>query len=286
MAVDLEELIGRVEDSDISTIKRIVTGVLSIINDPQSTVKELKELIEVDPPLTARVLKTANSAYYSSGRRIGEIEQAVIWIGYAELKEIVLRQKVCELFQRKERIGLYSRPDLWIHSVAVAIMAKMICRREFGERGENLYAAGILHDLGLIIEDQFLHEQFVEIVQYAGDKGISLLESEYRTLGFDHADIAGALAEEWNLPGDFVTSMGAHHDSFDAPESYARMDIILFIANLLAQRIGYGYGGLKVDAEKSYDRCMEALGLNGEALELIVNELKVEIDRMKDRELV
>jgi putative nucleotidyltransferase with HDIG domain len=286
MPADMRELIERVGESDISTIKRIVMGILRIMNDPRSSVRELKELIEVDPPLTGRVLQTANSAYYSSGRQIDEIEQAVIWIGYQELKEIVLRQKVCEIFQKTRGTGSYSRRTLWIHSVAVAVLGKMIYRREFGERGENLYAAGILHDIGLIIEEQFLNEQFTEIIRRVDEDGISLLESEYRVLGFDHADIAGALAEDWNLPPEFVTCMGSHHDSFDSPDTYSRMDLTLFLSNVIAQRIGFGYGGLIVDADKTYDGCMAALDLGADALELIVTELRVIMDRLKNRELV
>jgi len=73
-----------------------------VINDPESSAKDLKDIIEIDPPLTARVLKVANSAYYCSLRKISEIQHAVIWIGYDVVKEIALSQKVCEAFDQDE----------------------------------------------------------------------------------------------------------------------------------------------------------------------------------------
>ena len=79
---DLQVLIEAVDGSELSSIKAIVGGIVRIINDPRSSAKDLKELIEVDPPLTARVLKIANSAYFSLQRRISEIAQAVILIGF------------------------------------------------------------------------------------------------------------------------------------------------------------------------------------------------------------
>ncbi len=79
-----------------------------MINDPESGAKGLKDIIEIDPPLRAGVLKAANSAYYCSMRKISEIQHAVIWIGYDVVKEIVLSQKVCEVFDQDETISGYS----------------------------------------------------------------------------------------------------------------------------------------------------------------------------------
>jgi len=161
----ISKIIELVDKSEISSIQSVVSGIIDVINDPESSAKDLKDIIEIDPPLTARVLKVANSAYYCSLRKISEIQHAVIWIGFDVFKKIALSQKICEMFDRNEIIRGYSGNSLWKHSVAVAILGKMIYRREFGESGENVYTAGLLHDI--VVENQFLENDFKEVLNKA-----------------------------------------------------------------------------------------------------------------------
>ena len=98
----ISKIIQLVDKSEISSTQNVVSGIINVINDPDSSAKDLNDIIEIDPPLTARVLKVANSAYYGSPRKISEIQHAVIWIGFDVVKEIVLSQKVCQVFDQDE----------------------------------------------------------------------------------------------------------------------------------------------------------------------------------------
>ena len=147
----LKKIVEMVNKSEISSIQNIVSGVTKIINDPKSSAKDLKEIIQIDPPLTGKLLKLANSVYYSPRTKISEIQQAIIWVGYDALKELALSQKVCEIFAGNSTIEGYSKTLLWKHSVAVSLLGKMIYRKEFREKGENIYVAGLLHDIGIIV---------------------------------------------------------------------------------------------------------------------------------------
>ena len=98
--IKLDKLIQLVDNSELSSIKNIVTGLIRIINDPKSTARDLTDLIQIDPPLTAKVLRLANSAYYSPREKVSEITRAVIWVGYDAIKELAINQKVCEIFRR------------------------------------------------------------------------------------------------------------------------------------------------------------------------------------------
>lgn len=160
----LKKITNLVNQSEIASIKSIVSGVMKIISDPNSTIWDLKEIVEIDPPLAAKVLIQANSAYYSPPKKIGEIKQALIWIGFDALKELALRQKVHGIFNGNGAFEGYSTSSLWKHSVAVALITKMIYRREFRERGANAYVAGLLHDIGIIVESQFLPNDFKQVL--------------------------------------------------------------------------------------------------------------------------
>jgi len=196
----LEKIVNLLSDSEIASIKNVVTSILHIISDPASNAGTLKKVIEVDPPLSAKVLKTANSAYYYSRRHISDISEAVIWIGFEALKEIALHQKVCEVFQGERGIEGFSRKNLWKHSVAVALLGKMIYRMEFGKSGENIYAAGLLHDIGMIAEEQFFRHEFTYILKKVKKDKKPVHVEENDLWGYDHADIGMAISEAWQFP--------------------------------------------------------------------------------------
>ena len=111
----LQQIVEQINASrdGISSIRDITAGIVRIINDPDSSARDLKKLVEMDAPLTARVLKRVNSAYYAPAQRIGEIGQAIIAIGLDAVEELALSQKVCQLFDRDEAVGDYSRRRLW-----------------------------------------------------------------------------------------------------------------------------------------------------------------------------
>jgi HD-like signal output (HDOD) protein len=280
---EFQSLLRSVEHSDISSIRNVVSGIMRIIGDPQSSVKELKELIEIDPPLTARLLKIANSAFYSLQRKVSEIEQAIVLIGFDELKELALSQKVCELFAKGERVLGYSRPLLWKHSVAVALLSKMIYRKEFGLKGDNIYAAGLLHDLGIVIEDQFLHPRFAAILKAVFESGRNLADVEASTLGFHHAEICGALLDQWSCPSEFVFSVVYHHSGFAHPQDYTSMVLTLYVANHVCQKEGIGFSDSPRLNDDAFLRCLNTLGIDETSVNVIVSDLKKEMIRIERR---
>jgi HD-like signal output (HDOD) protein len=82
----IEEILELVNESDLSSIKTVLSGIIEIIHDPDSTAKDLTQAIQIDPPLAAKVLKVVNSPYYSLPYEVSDIEQAVILIGFDAVK--------------------------------------------------------------------------------------------------------------------------------------------------------------------------------------------------------
>ncbi|HDY90053.1 MAG TPA: HDOD domain-containing protein, partial [bacterium] len=111
----LNELVKNVNKSDISSIKGVIIRLITVINNPKTSAIDLKNIIEKDPPLASRLLKRANSAYYGFQKKINEIQEAIILIGFDDVIELALSQKVCELFQKDGHFEGYSRTGLWEH---------------------------------------------------------------------------------------------------------------------------------------------------------------------------
>lgn len=283
--LSIESIVDLVSDSEISSIQNVTSGIINIINDPNSTVKDLKSLIEIDPALTAKVLRTANSAKYFSRNRISDIEKAVMWIGFDNLKEIALNQKVCEIFQKEDTKYGFSRITLWKHCVAVAMLSKMIYRREFGEPGENIYAAGLLHDIGIISEDQFMPEDFEKIITSARDKKRNLHNSERDLMGFDHADIGKEIAKRWEFPRELYSSIGCHHKPLLAQEDNLKITFTLYIADNICHSLEYGYCVEFIPDRSTFKKCVDFLGLKLQALKLISQDMAEEIKKMEEQGL-
>ncbi len=243
----------------------------------------MKEIIEIDPPLTGRLLKLANSAYYAPRTRISEILQAIIWVGYDTLKELALSQKVFEIFDGDTSIEGYSRTSLWKHCVAVAVLGKMIYRREFGEKGENIYVAGLLHEIGIIALDQFRQGDFRHIITKTRTENKNQAEAEREQLGFDHAEVGRAITRDWNLPQELVQVIGCHHNPNVILQKSARTGFTLYVADYVCQEREIGYrDALNLD-KKTFMRCLENLNLKSYTLDILMADVEEELLKMEDQ---
>lgn len=275
----IELIIKLVNKSDISSIKQVVTEILRIIKDESSSARDLRNIVEKDPPLCANVLKLANSAQYGYPKSISDIQEAIICIGFDAVRELALNQKVCELFMKEDTIHGYSRLSLWKHCSAVALCCKMIYRREFRERGDNIYVAGLLHDLGIIVEDQFFREMFEQALKKSAQEEINLYTAEKATLKIDHAAISRAVADDWDFPDELVHAMGFHHEPTEVEEDFKRVVFTVYVANYICQREKIGYVDSPFRDMKLFNKCLSSLGIKAKAVDIIVEELKEEIKK-------
>lgn len=281
--LSLADLLERVETSAIASIKGTVRGILSLISDPAASSFDLIRLIEVDPPLAAKILRVANSSYYAISKTISDIHQALIWIGSDTLKEIILTQKMSELYHDGTTVCGYSRLQLWRHSLAVALLAKNIYRREFGEKGNNAYAAGLMHDIGVIVEDQLLHREFIPMVQAMEKTPQALTDAELSIFGYDHGRIGRALAERWNFPAELAEGIGFHHNPEGASEEHRFFVKTIFIADYLMFEQGYGYVRMPLPDREILQQYVRDLGLQWYALRLIGDLVREELEQIEQK---
>jgi putative nucleotidyltransferase with HDIG domain len=280
----LKEIIGLVNKSDISSIKQVVKGILDLIKDEDSSAKDLKDIIERDPPLCARLLKRANSAYYGYAKTISDIQEAVVCIGFDAVKELALSQKVCDLFMKEDSLNGYSRRALWKHSVAVAVCCKMIYRRELKERGDSIYVAGLLHDIGIIVEDQFFQWHFEQALKKSFQEKTNLAVAEKEFILVNHAEIGRAIAEDWNLPDELSMALGFHHQPTLVVDEFKKSALCVFVADYICQRGDIGYADSPYPDEALLKKSLVALNIKEKAVDIIAEELKEEIKKLEEME--
>ncbi|MDH3346858.1 MAG: HDOD domain-containing protein [Desulfobulbaceae bacterium] len=223
----------------IGTLPQNIIHLSQLINNENTTLEEIEDIIRIDPVLTAKVLTLVNSAYFGLNRRVDSISRAVAFLGLKKLHTIAITDAMSNIY-RSPVLNRSLNPELlWIHSAASAICCKLISERIFARNGDEVYLLGILHDIGLIVESQTCPQDFLQVYeQWNPINEPSLPSLESQILQTDHCVLGFHLVQAWNLSEAIAHGIRNHHtvDENIAPHSHTG---ILQISNYLINNLGY-----------------------------------------------
>jgi HD-like signal output (HDOD) protein len=272
-AKSLAKVCRRIEE--ISTLPHIALRVLEVASNPDTGAREVKQIMEADAALSARVLRCVNSSAYAVRNKVTNLQQAVAFLGIKQIRNLAMTAGVSSLFQDDVRIGLYDRKLLWRHLVSVGICARMIAMRLHLLYFEDVFLAGLLHDVGIILEDQYAHRAFSHIID-ALQPGKMLPAIECRHLGFDHCTLGEWMARQWKLPGGVIDAIRWHHDAATYRGQYLDTVQCVQLANYLCSAKGFSAVGLHL---VEFPRgVILAMGLQKEDLLVLAEDLDRELD--------
>lgn len=223
---------------DIQPLPHIVTTLSRLIADSESTMKDFEEVIKMDPVLVSRLLRLVNSPFYGLTQVIDSISRAVAFLGMKNLHNLVVADALKTIFISRDESPVFSKKRLWLHSAAVSICSKMIAERIFGTNGDDAFLCGILHDFGLLVEEQVEREKFYRICTTCKDSA-SMVDMERLEFGTDHCEICYNMTLDWNMPFTIQEAIRDHHllTTSIKPSSLTG---ILQIAEYLASQAGHG----------------------------------------------
>lgn len=193
------------------TLPHVAIRLSKLLSDENSSIKEMEEVIRLDPTLVLRVLRIVNSAYYGLSQKVDSIERAVVFIGMKNLRNMVVTEALKDIFRMGNNGRTYSRRQLWLHCAAVSICGHMIGERIFAQKGEDVFLCGILHDVGIIVEDQVAHGRFIEVCKQFQENSKPLVDHENEIIGTNHCNLGYELSREWNLPVTVQEAIRDHH---------------------------------------------------------------------------
>lgn len=195
----------------------------------------LARIIEEDPSLTAKILKVANSSFYrTSEKKISSISRAITRIGFNEIGHIALAVNFVQQFSHKSNILDYR--EFWKHALTAAHLCSMIahdnaCGKFLPTDRHTLFIAGLLHDIGILIYDQFFHTEFQEIIDTAIKNETSFLAAEYKVVQKEHHGKIGAvLLERWKIDANVVAAIRFHHSPEKGSEYYRLYILVTYLA--------------------------------------------------------
>ena len=206
-----------------------IVEIVRLSEDPRATLARIAGRIATDPTLTADLLKLVNSAYYMLPRRVINILQAVKIVGMKGLRNLLYSYGAQKIMGEKYA----EMKTLWDHSYRAAFYAFMLARSFKGKSDilDDVYVAGILHDLGQIIVTYLHPEAMEQMAKFCKEKDIPLRILEHFSFGLNHADIGALIAKKWNFPEQLVQGIKYHHDPLMAPVQYKDVVYCVYVAN-------------------------------------------------------
>jgi HD-like signal output (HDOD) protein len=193
------------------TLPHVAIRLSKLISDENSPIQEFQKIIKMDPTLVLRLLRLVNSSYYGLRKKVDSISRAVIFVGMKNLRNMVVTEALKDIFAANSSQDVFSRRQLWLHCAAVSVCSQMISERIFEQEGEDAYLCGILHDIGMIVEDQVEHDLFLQVCTAHTPEEKTFAEYEREIIGTDHCRIGYLLASEWKLPVDVQDGIKQHH---------------------------------------------------------------------------
>lgn len=220
---------------EIDSLPRFPEAIVSLqkkIAEPDTEISDIARDVAMDPALTADLLKEVNSVAFMLPKRVDNIAEAVKLVGLRGLNNLLYK------YGAQQVLGAESAETkaLWEHSYRTAYYAYHLARSVTKRREilDDVYAGGILHDMGKIIFSSTHPEMINRIEQFCRDKGIPTDLFEDLSSGLNHAEIGGRIARKWNFPEALVRAIEYHHHPGDCPPEHKDVVFTVYMANVLS----------------------------------------------------
>ena len=263
-----EKLLKKASDLKIiPSLNGTLNNAIRILGNSDISVNDLRDVIEHDIFLTAKIIGIANSAYYNRGAEIFSLSQAILNIGLQETKGIIICLLFIENIKKTISIRRKDLFDFCKHSLSVACSAKVLSEKTYAEDPQKAYISSMLHDIGKIIFYADVHN-YHSLLQKANMNGNSLSEIEKDALGIDHQEIGYIIGKKWKMP-EAICSVIKHHHKDTFTDKYKELIRITQLSNNFYRRPDYNINPEKLillkvkdEIEQEINRYMEVISIN------------------------
>jgi len=233
----LNELVGRVHS--LYTLPAVAAQVIQLTNNPKIDTRALKECIQTDPALAAKILRVVNSSLFGLSREVGDLNQAIALLGTKPLKLLVLGFSLPEkLFHEVAREQL---DWFWTTTLTRAVTARAISEKLYDSPGDDAFLAGLLQDIGVLVLLGQLQKPYAKFLSSVIHERVDLRRVEVASLGFDHQALTAALLRHWKMPELLVKTIAEPRNcAILAKQNLPHSELArtLHMAELLAELVG------------------------------------------------
>jgi putative nucleotidyltransferase with HDIG domain len=275
---DLKKIVKGIEN--LEPIPQAATKIMSIVEDPDSSISDVTKLVEYEPALTANLLKICNSAYFGLSREITSVHHAVSLLGMAQVADLVLMASAAKNLKKGQEGYDLRDGELWKYSVASALIARELAGKKGAENNNLIFTAALLKDIGKIVLSQYVNGAFDEINALVSKHAYSFNEAEKEVFGIDHAELGGMVAERWKFNDTLADVIRNHHMSDESSVSDFETGII-YIADMLCMMMGIG-GGSDGLAYRFHGETTERLGFSQMDFQMVMADFGEKLREVED----
>ena len=235
-------LLNRIQElKQIPTIPAVLAPLLRYLQQPVEDldVQKLTPMIAQDNSLAAQCLQMANSPLFGRWQKVDSLRGAVMGLGFHRIGDIAMSCGVLNMMPKD--CGSIDPVTFWEHSLGCALVCRHFARKISYPDPSKAYLAGLLHDLGIIVNLWVLPKEFSAAFEVARSEGIPLHVAEQRVLGFTHCESGGLLTEKWELSSELREVVTLHHSPEQSRED-AGLVAIVELSDLLCRMSGLNYG--------------------------------------------
>jgi putative nucleotidyltransferase with HDIG domain len=247
---------------------------------------QLLRLIEQDPQISAKLISLANSPVMGVSRKISSVPDAAMLLGLTQIKSVSIGIATMSTFSKLPVSQYFSPQDLWLHCLTIAVSMHTLSSfmpREIRPHQDQIYLAGLLHDIGFMAIHHISHQASDELHrQLRLQPKRPILEIELQILGVSHCYIGAQLARQWHLPEEIVNVLGYHHAPY-VDEVSANNPMVRMVN--LAEKMLPNFGITEFCGTEIHEREWQELGIDpAQADEIIntINELALQVAQLAD----
>jgi HD-like signal output (HDOD) protein len=224
----------------LPTIPAVLAPLLRYLQQPVESLDlhKVTDMIAQDKALAAQCLQMANSPLFGRWQKVDSLRGAIVGLGFQRVSDIAMSCGVLNMMPRDSGIDPTA---FWEHSLGCALVSRHFARKiNFPDPGKA-YLAGLLHDIGIILNLWVMPKEFIAAFEFARTEGIPLHEAEQSVLGFTHCESGRLLAERWELAPDLIEVVSLHH-SPDESLNHSGLVSLVQLSDLLCRMSGLNYG--------------------------------------------
>jgi putative nucleotidyltransferase with HDIG domain len=241
-------------------IPQVALKVLRMIEDQGHAIQKIAEEIRKDQVISARAIQLANSAMFAKRHAIESLDQALIYLGTDQVVKLVISAAVQGYFDQSSSGYSLCKGGLYHHALGCAMVAEALAIKTGKVEPRKAYTAGLLHDIGKVVLDQYVAPAYPLFYRQAMEKNENLLTIERRLLGIDHAEAGRMLAQQWSFPESLAHAIRYHHHpGKEGP--FKPLAILVYLADLLLSRFNVGFELERIDTS-ALAAYLESIDLN------------------------
>lgn len=277
-AQKLAELVSRAQS--LYSLPAVAAEVIELTSNPKVDTLALKECIQTDPALTAKILRVVNSSLFGLSREVSDLNQALALLGTKPLKLLVLGFSLPEALFRdlaREQLDWY-----WSTTLARAVAARTISEELFNTPGDEAFLAGLLQEIGVLVLLGQLQEPYAEFLTHVIRERVDLQKVEVDSLGFDHLALTAALLKDWQMPALYVKAISEPHKLHHLAkqnETHSQLARTLHMASLLAELVGNSRLDVLPDL---LEVCEKYCGMDREQLNQLMGQLQPQVKQLAE----